>query len=78
MKYVLGIYLLVILFYLPLTIFYMYEAIKDAHEKNTFTILNSILHAIISFIGGLLLSPIAFITAPYVQLLDRLKKEQNQ
>lgn len=78
MKYVLGIYLLVMLFYLPLTIFYMYEIIKDAHEKNTFTILNSILHAIISFIGGLLLSPIAFITAPYVQLLDRLKKEQNQ
>ena len=78
MKYVLSIYLFVMLFYLPLTIFYMYETIKDAHEKNTFTVLNSILHAIISFIGGLVLSPIAFITAPYVQLLDRLKKEQNQ
>jgi hypothetical protein len=56
----------------------MYDAIKDAHKNNTFTVLNGILHAITSFIGGLLLSPIAFIGVPYVQLIDRLKKELTQ
>lgn len=78
MLHLLYIYLLAMLFYLPLTIFYVYQGIKDAHKNNTFTVLGGILHAITCFMGCLLLSPIGFSVLPYVQLIDRLKRKLDQ